>query len=533
VAAPHEQAWADALALEHAHQQELLGTFRGELATFARECALTLTALDAYIGVLGGVVDAVNAARTGYQQATLAAEVARRLPGLAAPGPADPNDVALYDRLGDGDVPPSLVDHARALATSTPPRSDRELLQAVAGTAGLQSQLEAIVGPVPVAALGALKPLSRWASALATVRHGEAGAEHLLETARRDLAQVLGAAEELSSAEGLPGATDAATLADSLKQAADHAHASAKAIQEGHLQRVIAEAREQLEGDLAALRGVIDGAVEADASWRSAREDDHAELTDEVHEKLDRLDQIRGVLGEILPHLQSIGRALVAVHRVQALEGRLDQRAGVAVQSGRVALLLELSRLWETVAAPPARPERRRRGFDRRWLILAALVLVGAVVGIVLAVAGGGSKKAATTTTTTLAPTTAPTTTTPAPAKVPPAPKLTPVKATFVEADRATFYTVSVVPSGKAVLTYQWKLIAPSDNPTCNKLLPVAGKANEVVWHHASTDGCSHNGPQHLGTVEVTIVTQGWHCTATFFGTLTNTGPRAQRCRRG
>lgn len=43
-AADHEQAWAEALAEEHGHQQELLATLRNELGTFARECASALTA---------------------------------------------------------------------------------------------------------------------------------------------------------------------------------------------------------------------------------------------------------------------------------------------------------------------------------------------------------------------------------------------------------------------------------------------------------------------------------------------------------
>jgi hypothetical protein len=53
-----------------------------------------------------------------------------------------------------------------------------------------------------------------------------------------------------------------------------------------------------------------------------------------------------------------------------------------------------------------------------------------------------------------------------------------------------------------------------------------------AAWHHAGTDGCTHNGVQHLGTVHVTVTTSAWRCTASFFGTLTQTGASNQRCRR-
>jgi len=61
----HEQAWAEALAEEHAHQQELLATLRDELGTFARECAAALTALDTYAG-LTGVADVLSGVLARY-----------------------------------------------------------------------------------------------------------------------------------------------------------------------------------------------------------------------------------------------------------------------------------------------------------------------------------------------------------------------------------------------------------------------------------------------------------------------------------
>ena len=56
----------------------------------------------------------------------------------------------------------------------------------------------------------------------------------------------------------------------------------------------------------------------------------------------------------------------------------------------------------------------------------------------------------------------------------------------------------------------------------------------EAVWHHAATDGCSHAGRQHNGTVTLTLVQRineaklrvliKWTCTATYFGTLDGEG---------
>ena len=163
---------------------------------------------------------------------------------------------------------------------------------------------------------------------------------------------------------------------------------------------------------------------------------------------------------------------------------------------------------------------------QQRWLAVAAVViLLGGGVAIALAVGGGGGKKKQTAQepiTTTAAPTQAP------------APTVSPVRATFDPAQRATFYTVAAHAAGQGTPTYTWRLTPPKADPTCNHFSVVAGKPNEAVWRHADTDGCNHNvmGPAgHLGTVSVTVTTTAWECTATFFGTNTNHGPPAQHCR--
>ncbi|MBV8599067.1 MAG: hypothetical protein JO017_09620 [Actinobacteria bacterium] len=106
------------------------------------------------------------------------------------------------------------------------------------------------------------------------------------------------------------------------------------------------------------------------------------------------------------------------------------------------------------------------------------------------------------------------------------------MKAIFSEAQRATFYTVAVEQGGEAVTSYVWSLTTPPGNPTCNHFAAVPGKPFEAVWHHASTDGCTHYGIQHDGIVHVRALTAHWSCTESFFGTLTRTGTPNAQCRR-
>ncbi|HEY5058128.1 MAG TPA: hypothetical protein VII51_03835 [Gaiellaceae bacterium] len=167
-----------------------------------------------------------------------------------------------------------------------------------------------------------------------------------------------------------------------------------------------------------------------------------------------------------------------------------------------------------------------------RWAAAAAAAAV--LVAVLALVFSSGGKEQAAPPPSPPATTATSTTTAAAPAPPPPVPKqpnLTPVKAVFSEAQRATFYRISAAAPGQ-VVTYMWRLAPPKDNPTCNKFHQVAGTPSEAVWHHASTDGCTHNGIQHLGTVYATATTSAWRCTASFFGTLTQTGASNQRCFR-
>jgi hypothetical protein len=300
---------------------------------------------------------------------------------------------------------------------------------------------------------------------------------------------------------------------------------------------VLAEARATLESDLEALRRVIDQADEAGEDWLRDRRREHDELGDEVREKLDRIERIRRVLGLILPHLEAVARSLATAERFVQVEHRLLPEHAVAGEASRLALLLDLSSLWQVIrpGGNPAPPPRRVVRHTR-WLAAAAVaILLGGGVAIAIAVGGGNKKRtnAQAPLTTPAAPTTTATST--AAVAAPSAPTVTQVSATFDQAQRATFYTVSAEASGQRTPTFEWKLTPPQADPTCDDFSVVAGKPNEAVWRHADTDGCNHAtmGPAgHPGTVTVTVKTSAWECTATFFGTNTDQGPPARRCRR-
>jgi len=506
----HEQAWTDALAQEHLHQRELLAALREELGTFARECASALTALDAYIG-LAGVTEILTTAQTTFGHAKLALEVGRRLDD-----DEDAQLVDLYEKVAGGeDVPPALVRHASELLAAGTKRSDRQLLLAVASASGARTQIEELLGPAPSAAIAALEPLARW------VRTGERTSS--------DLAQVLAATAALGAGSEVAAAGDAAALTDSLREAVEHVEGAAKAVREGTLDAVLREARVQLQEDLDRLREIHEGAVEAPAEWRAARKAEHAELSDEVHVKLERIERIRGLLLRLLPNLQVITRTLAVVRRLHAVEGRLDSEPAAAVSAARSSLVLDLSDLWGGVfgAAPRAAgaPRLARR---TKWIAAVAALVAAAIVGIALG-SGGSTKPKPVVIETSTSPTT---TTAPAAATVGAKPDLLPVQAVFDPNRRATFYTVGIQQGGEPVQTYRWALTTPPGNPTCNRFAPVPGRPNEAVWHHADTDGCTHNGIQHDGTVHVTVLTAHWSCEESFFGTLTRTGSPNARCTR-
>ena len=519
----HEEAWADALSTEHLHQRELLATLRDELGTFARECASALTALDAFAG-LAGVNEILATAKAGTAHAKLALEVGRRLHGGE-----DPQLVDVYSKVAGGeDVPPALVRDASDLLRAGPKRTDRELLEAVVTASGAAAGIEQLVGPAPWAAIAAMKPLIKW------VRADDR--KELLRSAGSDLAQVLTATASLGAGAETAAAGDAAAVGQSLRDSIEHVENAAKAVREGKLEEVLREAREKLQQDLDALRGIHEGADDAPEEWREARRTEHAELTEEVRVKLEKIERIRGVLFRILPNLQAVTRALSVVQKVHALEGRLEPAPAAGLAAAQASLVLSADDVWAE-GLPGAAPEPHVRRLSKRtkWItaVLAAVaaVAIGAAVGVALSGGSSPKPKAVVTETNAAAPP-APATTTAAAPVVGPKPSLLPVNAVFDPNQRATFYTVSVEQGGEPVSAYRWSLTTPPGNPTCNKFGPIPGKPNEAVWHHADTDGCTHNGIQHDGTVHVTVLSAHWSCSESFFGTLTKTGTKNERCTR-
>lgn len=107
-------------------------------------------------------------------------------------------------------------------------------------------------------------------------------------------------------------------------------------------------------------------------------------------------------------------------------------------------------------------------------------------------------------------------------------PVLSKMHAHFVDAEKATHYTVKVEGT-TAKSTYSWALQPPTDDLTCNKF-EVTPAGNEAIWHHADTDGCHHNSIQHNGTIVVVVLVGGWKCTAMYTGTLDGDGPAPEPC---
>lgn len=371
--AEHQELWDAALETEHGHQRELLATLRGELAEFARECASALTALDAFVG-LTGVAAIASQAQQGYAHAKLLHDIVRRRSGESEEG-----------------------------------HSARELLGRVASDSSVRAELESLWGAAPVAILQALQPLRKWIPTVASVRRGEKGLREVAGQAGSDLVGVLTATESVAGDAAEAIAADVGSLAQSLRDTVQHVETAARSVAEGKLEDVLAESRRLLESDLAALAGVITGAVGAEEVWLHDRRDEHGALTTEVKEKLERVERTRRVLGLFLPHLQAIARSLATAEKAMSLEQRLFPQHVAAVEASRQLMLVDLGSLWEAgvpFEAPRHGPRHRPR-HNGKLALAGGAVVVAAAVAIPLAVSN--SKHAPTT--PVAATTTAPATT--------------------------------------------------------------------------------------------------------------------------
>jgi hypothetical protein len=173
-------------------------------------------------------------------------------------------------------------------------------------------------------------------------------------------------------------------------------------------------------------------------------------------------------------------------------------------------------------------PGRSRALWIAAAVLVAAIAAGGTALGLSL---GGGSDSGNAATGSASVPTTAPiaptTTSTSTEQKAPPSPTLTAIRATFVEAEKTTFYRIGVRGT-KEKVDYSWSLQAPKSDTGCNNF-EVLGPGL-AAWHHGGDQGCSHVGIQHEGTVSVRVETPSWICHASFFGSLTRSGPPAGAC---
>jgi len=113
------------------------------------------------------------------------------------------------------------------------------------------------------------------------------------------------------------------------------------------------------------------------------------------------------------------------------------------------------------------------------------------------------------------------------------------IKARFVEAERATHYTVPTVKGQKgAEIDFKWTLTLEKVDPDkavdtgCNNRGVLTGTAREFVWFHGNIgdqvrdDGCTHalQGKfGHQGLIFLLVTSDdGWRCTATYKGTLSS-----------
>jgi len=108
-------------------------------------------------------------------------------------------------------------------------------------------------------------------------------------------------------------------------------------------------------------------------------------------------------------------------------------------------------------------------------------------------------------------------------------PRLAPLHAKFIPADSKTVYTENAVDPDGRTLYYHYSLTVSVDTECARGFsgpltAPIADRLarNQAVWHHAESDGCSHEleGPNgHQGTIEVVVTDNVFRCTATFEGT--------------
>lgn len=124
-------------------------------------------------------------------------------------------------------------------------------------------------------------------------------------------------------------------------------------------------------------------------------------------------------------------------------------------------------------------------------------------------------------------------------------PRLAPLHAQFIRSGSKTVYTERAADPDGRTLYYHYSLTEHNDGDCLEFFGPSRAPAadhigrNQAVWHHAASDGCSHEleGPMgHQGTIEVVVTDKVFRCTATYDGSqgpngqLEGDGPKPPPC---
>jgi PKD repeat protein len=120
------------------------------------------------------------------------------------------------------------------------------------------------------------------------------------------------------------------------------------------------------------------------------------------------------------------------------------------------------------------------------------------------------------------------------PKKKPPnrPPKVTPIAATFVQQDFATYYHATATDPDGDKLVSTWSLKPPKADPGCS--LFNSPDPSDAVWKHGDQNGCNHQiyyNRGHPGIITLKVTDGTFTCTETYFGTLTGKGLFAD-CKR-
>ena len=99
-------------------------------------------------------------------------------------------------------------------------------------------------------------------------------------------------------------------------------------------------------------------------------------------------------------------------------------------------------------------------------------------------------------------------------------------------ASHRTIYRITATDPEGAELIYQWALIPPGDEPSCNAFDPNFSVPHAARWRHGEAEGCPRPDHAHTGAVLVTVTDRWWECSAAYAGSGTGRGGAPGDCIR-